>query len=163
MWKAYSFNWRPLGGKVATRQIFIGIQLSKQADAEVRPELLGLPAWEIEERFLLQATGEADGILHHQVSVLIFQPAANREVVGDGGATLNGVVNMEADGVVPGRLSLDAPVPRGHEVDESRGAEFLGDAGTRADDAPRAEVFSEGPDVQTIGEAAFKADVGRRV
>jgi hypothetical protein len=23
MWKAYSFNWRPLGGKVATRQIFI--------------------------------------------------------------------------------------------------------------------------------------------
>ena len=24
IWKAYSFNWRPLGGKVATRQIFIG-------------------------------------------------------------------------------------------------------------------------------------------
>jgi hypothetical protein len=27
--KAYSFNWRPLGGKVETRQIFIALLISE--------------------------------------------------------------------------------------------------------------------------------------
>src|SRR5947199_10764236 len=82
IWKEYSFNCLPLGGKVPTRQIFME-NASKYCDAEIWPELLAVSAGEVEEGLLLHARGEAQRICVGERPAGVGHPAADRHCVRD--------------------------------------------------------------------------------
>src|SRR5580698_8273804 len=94
IWNAYSLSWRPLGGKVVTRQIFMGRFVSKYADADEGSQLLVVAAAEVEKVLLLHSGGEANGITKLDFAAVLAEAPAKRFAIGNGKAGLHRVIGV---------------------------------------------------------------------